>query len=89
MSPDPRTKRMERVGERLADALDDSLTTLAALRSAQQDHQPLTEEEAATALATLLQQHGIQLNDGLLHALTRTTRGRRRRAEAPADGSTA
>jgi hypothetical protein len=57
---------MDAVADRLADALDDSLHSLARLRRSQ----PLTDQEAVTALAALLHTRGIQLNDSLLQTLT-------------------
>lgn len=65
--PDLRSERMDRVADRLAEALDGSLSSLARLRGSQS----LTEEQAVTALAALLQMHSIQLNESLLHTLVR------------------
>jgi hypothetical protein len=69
MSPDPRSERMDRVADRLANALDDSVSSLTSLRRSQ----PLTDEEAVSALTALLRTRGIQLNESLLHMLVSKT----------------
>lgn len=61
------TERMDEVADRLAAQLAASLTELRELRR----HTPMDNDQAAAALAQLLQERSIQLNDALLVELVR------------------
>ena len=65
MTPDRHDARIDRVADRLAEVLGDALSSLVRLRG----DVALTDDQAARELSVLLEAQGIQLDDGLVHAL--------------------
>jgi hypothetical protein len=65
MTRNPNQERLDRVADRLAVALESTLTTF----GNRVQTGPLSESEAVSVLTEMLQTRGIRLNDDLLHSL--------------------